>query len=137
MNISLSDSEQILTHEEVSHFESTIKLKLPEVFKSFYLKYNGGFPDKEFFEGWCVYFFYSIKYGNKPNTIDNNINYDTIPKGFLPFAETPTDSETYCLDLNEGENYGKVYFLSESGDDPVFITNSFEELIESLTEEDI
>ena len=115
-------------------------MKLPQEFVNFYLKYNGGIPTHEYFNGYAVSYYIPIKYGHEKNHIDYIIESlkfsELLPEGFIPFAND-AGGWYFALDLNEA-NYGAVYVIrNDMGDDhPVFVAPSFKELLEGLTLED-
>jgi len=49
-NIKLNDSESALTNEEFDQFVNEFNLTLPEAYKNFILKSNGGYPELIHFE---------------------------------------------------------------------------------------
>lgn len=64
--ILLEDSQQQLIPNDISTLEIQLKLKLPESFKKFLIKNNGGYPiDELFFRGYEIDEFFSIKYGEE------------------------------------------------------------------------
>lgn len=129
-------SKQKLTIEELIFFEKEINLKLPQDYKKLILEYNGGTPEKEYFRGkWVI--FDSIKYGKNP--IEDNLKSfkSILPKKLYPFGHDP-GGWLFCLDLNEGEDYGKVYFYrmdeNTAEDSKEFLANSFQEFLENLSD---
>jgi hypothetical protein len=133
-------SEQSLSLGEIQEFEKKFNIKLPQEFITLYMKYNGGRPTHQFYNGYEISFFIPIKYGYKSSLIDYKIlslkDSELLPDGFLPFAHD-SGGWYFALDLNEA-NYGSVYVIrNDMGDDhPVFVAPSFKELLEGLTLED-
>lgn len=125
------NSKQKITQEELSLFEKQNKIKLPESYKKVILEHNGGYPEREYFQGRGIYF-KSIIYGN--NTIDKSIKilFDVLPKGFLPFGQDG-GGWLFCFDLNHSENYGKIYLYQSDGE-YYRLANSFEEFMNELSE---
>ncbi len=138
ISLALKGGKTPLTELEISEFESSINLQFPEAFKSFYKQFNGGTPERSFHEGRQILLFLSIKYGLACNRIDEILKtgWKIVPARFIPFAETSRDGCPFCINLIEGENYGKIYFCTEEGDDPIFVSSNFIEFTDSLTEND-
>lgn len=102
-------SEQKLTEQELADFEKEFKIKLPPSYKKVIMDYNGRFPEKEYFEGGM---FLPIKYGEW--NMEEAMDSDRILKNYLPFADYEEGS--LCINLNNGNDYGKIYFIDESGE---------------------
>jgi hypothetical protein len=136
----LIESEQSLSLEEIQEFEKKNNVKLPQEFVNFYLKYNGGIPTHEYYNGYALIYYMPIKYGDEVNRIDYKIislkDAELLPERFIPFSYD-SGGWYFALDLNEA-NYGAVYVIrNDMGDDhPVFVAPSFKELLEGLTLED-
>jgi cell wall assembly regulator SMI1 len=136
----LIESQKSLTLEEIQGFEKKFNVKLPKEFISLYLKYNGGIPTHEYYNGYALIYYMPIKYGKETNSIDYKMislkEAELLPDGFLPFAYD-SGGWYFALDLNE-TNYGAVYVIrNDMADDyPVFVAPSFKELLEGLTLED-
>lgn len=138
MELLLDRTKQPITELEFAAFEKGISKKIPPEFKSFYLKNNGGAPNKIYVSGteWHIAHFNSIKYGPKGYTIEETIKLteDLIPSGYLPFAYMG-NGWPFCIDLNEGNTYGFIYMCLMNGEDPELLTDNFQDFLDSLSEE--
>ncbi|REH56255.1 SUKH superfamily protein [Tenacibaculum gallaicum] len=134
--ISFILTEKNIISEDLVAFEEKFKFTLPETYKTHMLKFNGGAPDKDYFQGVNVAHFNPIKNGD--DTLEENIKdlKDFLPIGYLPFAYDPGGNQI-CMDLNEGENYGKIYYLPmDMGEiEPELLADSFEEFLNGLSED--
>ena len=132
--INFNLTEERIERGDLLTLEQTLEYPLPEAYKVHVLKFNGGTPSKKYFKGKSIAFFNSIKNGE--DTLEENIIAlkDLLPKGYIPFAYDAGGNQI-CMDLREGENYGKIYYLPmDMGDiDPEFLANSFEEFMSGLS----
>ncbi|WP_435261021.1 SMI1/KNR4 family protein [Tenacibaculum sp. nBUS_03] len=130
-------TKEKIKSEDLVAFEKEFKLNLPEIYKAHVLKFNGGAPEKDYFKGVNIAHFNPIKNGKI--TLENQIISlkDVLPLGYLPFAYDPGGNQI-CMDLNEGKDYGKIYYLlMDMGDiEPEFLANSFEDFLSGLSEDD-
>jgi cell wall assembly regulator SMI1 len=145
-----------LSENDIEKFEKSLNIKLPEDYKAFMLKNNGGKPEVEI--GYYVFDFtdisrnqenstalrefYSIVYEKPDNyyidiidTYENYIEEEQLPKNILPIGDDPLGNEIgICV---SGENYGKIYFCDhESYDENDFmimspVADSFSEFLNS------
>lgn len=121
-------SEKKINLLDINNFETQFSYNLPQNFIKFISKFNGGLvKDND-----DIRKFLSIKYGKLTieELIDTHqIAEQNIPQGFLPIALDYSDNPI-TLNLNEGENYGKIvlFELDFEGNGHV-IANSLEELL--------
>ncbi len=108
-----SNSHQQLTIEEIQDFENQFMVNLPDSYKNIILEYNGGYPEKEYFQGGTVYFT-PIKYGDYKTEDSIKILHDILPKGFFPFGDS--NGIIICISLEKDDNFGKVYYFYEDGE---------------------
>lgn len=119
---------------ELLEFEQSIGYKLPESYKKFILKNKVGVPSNKYFSEFSIALFFSFKHGKM--TIDkiykefNNL----VPEGFIAIADEP-GGDFICINLNSGQNYGNIYYISHDNDEPLLVAESFKEFFESLTDE--
>jgi SMI1-KNR4 cell-wall len=125
-------SKQKLSINELNNIEIELKIKLPEKYKKLILEYNGGAPERNNFKGKWVNF-NSIKYGKNPIEKTTSTLEDVLPNKFFPFGSDP-GGWLFCFDLNEGEDYGKIYFFQGDGE-YYLLANSFEEFMNELTDD--
>lgn len=121
-------SEQKLTGLEILEFEREFKLKLPKSYHNIISKYNGGYPEKKYFEGNTVLFL-PIKYGDWNLNESLLITKDVIPKNSLPFADFKEGS--LYMSLNK-DDYEKIYFFDESGEYEL-VADSFDDFMNQLS----
>ena len=131
----LKNKEKFLKLIEIEGFEKEYKLNLPQNYKQFLLKNNGGVPKENvFWDGELemgVSYFYPLKYGETKleNIIEVIWREDALPKEYFPFASTGGAGD-YAFSLNNEE----VYLFNYDGSEPFKVTNSFEEFIGYLEE---
>jgi cell wall assembly regulator SMI1 len=129
--IKISDSEEKISLEDIVKFERDRDIKLPDNYKKFIMKHNGGmiYEYHPFLNS-----FNSLKYNKNNILLDETfeiyciINKD-FDKSFLPIASTHNDNPiTLCL--KEGRNYGKIFiFYFDRDEEPELIADSLEELL--------
>ncbi|MDH2913770.1 SMI1/KNR4 family protein [Kosakonia cowanii] len=130
----LSDSEKPLTSDDISKFNELFKNKLPESFKNFYLKNNGGYPLN--YEDGNIFMlggFVPITYGKLPI---ERLYYDLFEsfveiKDMLPFAYD-YGGNSFLLSLREDDSFGEVFVFLMDEKEVVFISDSFSEFLEEL-----
>jgi SMI1 / KNR4 family (SUKH-1) len=154
--ILMKECEEPTSVQDIEKFETIINTKLPEDYKSFLLKYNGGRPIKEdcfkYVEtingktrvtGSGIEWFMAL-YGGKFNNILKEYN---LLKGRIPYEMIPIANgfcgNAICLCIR-GANYGKVYYWDHENENPeddnpwyenvYLIANSFTDFINSLHE---
>lgn len=147
-DIKLKESESPISLDELNQFIKEFKLKLPDLYKEFILKANGGYPNLTAFgnpyeDGVEVDSFYSITIEDN-NEVDDliissrdvinshQILESNIPEFFYPFADD-TGGAKFCLSMRQ-EDLGTVYlvFLDGTADEPTLISDSFEQFINGL-----
>ncbi len=133
MELILNLPKEKISNNELLEFEKSIGYILPESYKKFILKNNGGVPNKEYFEEIKVSYFTPIKYGD--NTVEKAYAMlkEILPKGYLPIANDVC-GELICLDLSKSNTHGFVYYLADD-DEPLLVAESFKEFLEGLKEE--
>jgi hypothetical protein len=139
----INESGKKISENEIVVIENCIKHKLPDDYRNFLLKHNGGRPEPfifkvdKFNEGESsVHTFLGI---DREIESDNLLwSYKTLknrlPNTFLSVGYSDSDDQI-CLDLSE-KNYGKVYlwdYYSECGkdcfDNVYYIAPSFKEFL--------
>lgn len=137
--------------EEIADFESKIELVLPDEYKAFLLKYNGGQPTPDSYAMWgkdtiseVVHFFYGFRMKYECfNLIDNICCYDErMPFELIPIACDPFDNQI-CISTKPSE-YGWIWFWDHegevlTGEEPDYrnctkVAESINELLEKLVE---
>lgn len=145
-NIILEDSADHISSAEFNSFISENKLNLPESYRRFILKQNGGYLKNHQFNSndhsYIISEIYCVK--NKINKDalegllsslevmeDQQINDDLLPEDLYPFASDPGGS-TFCISTNS-ENLGKIYLFYWDGSERAFVCDSFEEFMNGLS----
>lgn len=136
--------------QDIDELETMLKCKLPESFKEHYLKYNGGFPEKEYFYSdvsdieTMIQFFSPIKYAigdDEDDTIEKlYIFYKNMYKRMEEYLPIANDygSNQICMNL---KNF-KIYIVYMDYEDVTdrsinFLADTFEEFIEGLSDTSI
>ncbi len=141
----LTDVGEKLTNYDILNLEQELNLQLPQDYKNFLLKNNGGAPVQD----WVFDFTQIIPESGKPfdnssvirefSTLSelpffygNLIGEELIPEKFLPIASDPFDNQILlCADEN---NYGKIYFADHEMYDSETDHWLMTELADSFTE---
>lgn len=136
-----------LTETELTTVEVQLGIKLPEILKKHYLKYNGGNIENSFltnkrgdFEVSNIRFIpmlYSNHFINDPDfcipvrTIEEwNSEKGNIPRNLLPFAFASPTSRTGYLCFNSED--GSIHFYERWKKTEQLMANSFQELIDLI-----
>ena len=120
-------TEPKLENQDLIDFENKFDIVLSQNYKELMLKYNGGYTEANE----SFYTLKSIKYGELKVETSILIHQNTernIPKNFLPIANDFSDN-IICLNLEENENYGKIYCFYFDVDKVDLLSNSLEELL--------
>ncbi len=143
--LELSHSSTPITEEQFDHFVQEFGLKLPESYKKFMLRHNGGVPNLSLFvdenyDEFPISVFSRIStrhenldellsdIGSIRDTIETHqIEEDNIPKHLYPFG-TDLGGSMYCIDMNT-QHILKFYW---DGSDPRFVATTFLQFINGL-----
>lgn len=106
----------VVSPQQLQQLESRLLTPLPNDYKRFLLKWNGGKPNLDRFvvPGWpnqatVVNRFFAVHTGKYSNLEKEIRDYrDRLPQGIIPIAEDPFGN-LICLGL-ENEQRGSVYF---------------------------
>ena len=120
--------------ENITSIEKKYNIILPEIYKRFLKKYNGGETRNTFFGEYTIGYF--VGFGNVRGSI--NMEYDLdeyIDAGFFPIADS-----MILMGLNMN-NYGKIYFFDRydgelvllADDLKIFIGGCVSEMFENKT----
>jgi len=134
---------------QIEQFERRNGITLPEAYKAFLLRTNGGEPSSPHLivPGWhgrstgLSRFFGLGEGGNYDLEKSLSGAEDYVPSGFVPIAED-SGGNMLCLGIS-GHHAGKVFFWDhevEQGDDPRNlheVAGSIEELLEKLLPPDL
>ena len=118
MPFEMLDTGPPLTDARIDRLERELGIKLPEGYRSFLRRYNGGHPDPAFFPirglesnpSRAIHYFFGIDDPLESNCLDWNyrILKGRIPRELLAIAGDDTGN-LICLSL-KGPNEGTVYF---------------------------
>lgn len=114
MDIINSNEFGMLNEKKLVKFEKKIRRKLPEEYREFLLKHNGGNPSKDCFEfkgePYFIDYVYGIHNGPEYLTLQWHIKIlkNRIPSSLVPFAGDP-GGNLYCIDISD-EKKGGIYF---------------------------
>jgi cell wall assembly regulator SMI1 len=151
MKAQIVNSKAQLTPENIKPLQAEIGLDLPDDYRAFLLRHNGGRPKPSGFsfvrrgceEAAMVGDFYAIQEGSPVDLLKKLRTFGSrIPPAFLPVACDP-GGDQILLGLM-GEQRGKVYYwihdLDEDAEDETdprnlgLIAGSFQEFLEALDE---
>ena len=158
-NIEVRESERPTNLEEIAEFEKLIGAKLPEDYKQFLLKHNGGHPLMDTFDllepinehnlTTCMSWFYALYEGDVCNlslTFKYSRHYEhskhILTDKYIPIASC--NSDDLCIVI-KGEDYGKVFYFTrdwsfwkeEELDRLYLVSNSFTDFINGLKSEEL
>ncbi len=147
MTAKILDSKPLDT-KTLRRLESDYNIKLPEEYKNFLLKFNGGYPEPNIFSmtmndqnnDGMIHRFLRVNH----DEVDGIYYYlelykERIPEEFLPIAYDP-GSNLILIGISKS-NHGKIYFWDHedegelvSNNNVYFISNSINKFIGSLRE---
>ena len=107
-----TNSSQPISMADIASFKKKYDFLLPESYERIILKFNGGYPERRFFDESPVYF-RPIKYGNF--TIEDSLyalDSSVRPARYIPFADIP--GAVLFIDGN-GQPVN-IYRMYEDGD---------------------
>lgn len=141
--INLEKSLGNLSHSDIEELEKLVGAKLPDDFKEFYMKSNGGYPDQDLYI--CDIEYEPLRFNEfKPvaliSTPDKErtkyiggcyqtmIHRNAIPQNILPFG-LDDGGNFFCLNL---DNYSIGYYAMDSYDNEKSINENHKELWQEL-----
>lgn len=136
------NAHQKCSEELIGDFEAKLNIVLPEEYRLFLLRYNGGKPKPDCFDDFVIDYFFSIMNLGGIYSIQSYLNtfYKRYPAEFLPIASA-SGGDLILIGL-AGEYESKIYYWDhnyesdESGlnyyENITFITNSLHELFDQL-----
>ena len=156
-NMDLYDSGQKLTKDIIKRFENILGLSLPDDYKEFMMKTNGGTPEEDLAYGFIdvvtnktndsdlreLFVFYEDEENDNFDDImriyKSMVNEKLIPPFFFPIGDD-SGGDPLCMNLSQ-EEYGSIWFCdhelenSETGFLAASkIANSFTEFLDLLYE---
>ncbi|QLG39184.1 SMI1/KNR4 family protein [Paenibacillus sp. FSL W7-1088] len=140
----IKGSNEVLTESRLQDFERINGVQLPQQYREFLLKYNGGYPKPYYFtiskeQGiGMVNIFYGI--GEMYDNLDKKVDIfdDILDAGFIPIADDSGGNQI-CLGLTE-KHFGDVYFWIHDEDpedlgNMYFLAKDFGGFLEKLHDE--
>ena len=150
--------EKKIGRADIYKTESKLSITLPDDFVSHYLQFNGGTPEKSWWDGDEGFepvevagfkpFVYNTQTNDDPRTLIDGcyismLDREMIPRNLLPFAND-WGGTFFCLNL---DNYSIVYFSTDSFDEDLtmqenhikiqrYLTNSFSNFVDGLVTEE-
>lgn len=134
-----------ISEDDITNLESTLSVRLPDDYRAFLLRFNGGrplpedafsfLPNKK--NGSILSRFYSVTHEKKSNTIASR-RYafrNRIPGDLLPIGNDLGGSKI-CIGIGEN-NHGKVYFWAMEDETPEDVAPDYRNvrcIAESFTE---
>lgn len=143
---------------DIYKIEEQFSITLPKEFIAHYLRFNGGVPEKSWWESDDEYepievtcfkpFVYNSQTHDEPSSLVEGcyismLERDVIPIKLLPFAND-WGGNFFCLDL---EDYSIIYYANDSFDESLTmqenhqrlqrkLTNTFENFVNGLVKEE-
>ncbi|ELY2043289.1 TPA: SMI1/KNR4 family protein [Enterobacter ludwigii] len=150
--------EKKIGRADIYKTESKLSITLPDDFVSHYLQFNGGIPEKSWWDGGEGFepvevagfkpFVYNTQTNDDPRSLIDGcyismLDREVIPRNLLPFAND-WGGNFFCLNL---DYYSIVYFATDSFDKDLtmqenhiklqrYLTNSFSHFVEGLVTEE-
>lgn len=150
--------EKKIGRADIYKTESKLSITLPDDFISHYLQFNGGIPEKSWWDGDEGFepvevagfkpFVYNTQTNDDPRSLIDGcyismLDREVIPGNLLPFAND-WGGNLFCLNL---DNYSIVYFATDSFDEDLtmqenhikvqrYLTNSFSNFLDGLVTEE-
>ena len=127
---------------KLTNFENTINAVLPEDYRNFLIKHNGGIPFPNYFklpfeepDYTHIHHVYGLNSGPEYQRLDiiYKTNKHIIPSFLISIADDPFGSNI-CISVL-GDKYGSVYFWNSEGiksERTIFLANSFSQFLNSL-----
>lgn len=135
MHLILEESEKKLSSDELNEFNRYFGGKIPLSFINFYIKFNGGYPpDNDVSNIFLLGGFNPIKYGELPieNVYSDLVDDFSNLEKMVPFAYDE-GGNCFLLSLRD-DNYGKIYIWLMDEKELVFISESFDDFIDQLSQ---
>jgi hypothetical protein len=151
MKIHIMMSSGKLGEETIVDFERSLGITLPNSYRSFLLKHNGGMPEPNYFpllnnpidKFAIVNYLYCISSGDDYDIRNIIISMEgRLPRDLLPIGEDP-GGNLICIAVS-GSNFGKVYFWDHEDELPLrqpsdyhnvyFLSNDFLQFFDSITD---
>jgi hypothetical protein len=128
MNIEFDETGRKLSERSLVAFERKLSVKLPEDYREFLLRTNGGYPADDlqfqFIEGdresdSVLGEFYTLAQDSELGTLQEGletfVNADRMPPWCLPIADDAFGNQI-CLSLNQ-DDFGAIYFWNHELED--------------------
>jgi hypothetical protein len=138
--IRIEEAGAALSEIEITRLEKKVNARLPESYRSFLIKNNGGVPTPETVDvpgapgsPTDVQVFFGI--GRNVESSDLGWNVENfsgrLPEGFLPIA-CDSGGNLFCLALSGLESGGVLYCDLEASEGPYPVAPDFDAFLEKL-----
>ncbi|WP_299105588.1 SMI1/KNR4 family protein [uncultured Tenacibaculum sp.] len=149
--LNVSESEKPISKTDLDLFIDSYNLKIPDSYKQFILKNNGGYPEfsaygNPYEDGFVIDVFSCFdteydRYNSSSevalpsvnDTIDTHqVLENNIPKFLFSFGLDEGGND-FCISMRD-EDFGTIYafYMDGTAEEPVFICDSFEQFINGL-----
>jgi cell wall assembly regulator SMI1 len=139
---SIKESAKPLDEDALEQCEKDLGVRMPDQFRSFLLKHNGGRPTPACFDfrdsegGSTIQWFHGISEDyNKSLLRKSRMFHERIPQGLLPIASDDGGNQI-CISVRETD-YGKIYLWDHEDPDPdniIVVADTFDEFLAGLHE---
>lgn len=138
------DTGKKTTRGKIRQFEITYGISLPDDYKSFLLKFNGGYPsddlafniEEDGTDSVLSHFYELGKSTDEIQSLEECIS-DLVQTGFIPPNYLPIADDAFgnqiCVGLSE-EIFGQIFFWDHEGNDQtmVRVASNFQSFLEGL-----
>jgi hypothetical protein len=142
MSIELGETGAPLTDDDVVEFENEFRAILPEQYRRFLLKCNGGVPSPDIVEvegapgsPTDVQVFFGITRPVESSSLrwNKQMFSDRIPDRMLPVA-CDSGGNLFCLSVS-GEDLGNLFYVDLESLEPTFylVATDFDSFLEKIT----
>jgi hypothetical protein len=151
-DLKLRNVSKKISSTELKSFMNEFALKLPESYIKFILKNNGGYPeisayDNPYEDGFTIQCFNRIspvhetileilekkEVNSARSTIETHQRLEkNLPDHLYPFG-LDVGGNDFCISMKE-DDFGAIYrfFMDGTADEPIYITDSFENFVNAL-----
>ena len=129
-----SDSGRVLSEDDIAAFESRTRVRLPEEYRKFLARHNGGVPTPASFSESSVRYFLEIQGRDSYSDIEARwaLIGDRLSDGMLPIANDPGGNS--ILIQTSGADVGSIWFWDhENPSALVRLADSFNRFLDGLT----
>lgn len=136
-----------VTADDICQIETQLGVSFPGEFKTHYLRYNGGSPERCLLQiddsEFVVQEFFPLRYGDVGDRLEDicddlqNVR-QILPKHLVPFADDP-GGDFFCISIDTREVGAIFHFCCDYYDDPSraarYLTATLSEFVNRLVTE--